>query len=124
MKSNDCLSWGDKYAARHYSEEAWSILEKITGKSKIQGLRLDHVWERKGLRTDILKNGFDPEITKKFVSCVVTKDEHDELSNKPNVEGWARYNGKVIYQLTDQGFYKCSVVDGKLRKNEAMSANI
>ena len=114
-KSNEDLSWGDKYAAQHYSEAAWEILGKTTSKSKLErGLRLDHVWERKGLRKEMLKNGFNRDLIKNFVGCVVIKEEHDELSKKQNIEGWARYNGKVIYKLTDAGFCKCMVVNGEL----------
>ena len=107
---------GDKYACHYYTQKAWKILVKAKNKSALpyKKLRFDHVWERDGLRNDILKNGTSDEIYNKFVGCVVTKTENDKLTkaSKLKLEGWKRYEGKAIfvYCYKKKGTYcKCRV---------------
>jgi hypothetical protein len=115
-KNDDDFLWGDKYAARFFSEKAWNHLNTAKSKCSInRSLRFDHVWERKDLRREILNDVFNPETTKKFIGCVVFGDtEHNELIK--DKEGWARYEGKTIWKIQTGGPCKYRVKNGKLKE--------
>ena len=60
-------------------------------------LRHEHVFERKKLVEEILKNPDNiDKITKKAIACLVTKNEHKKLSEvshkNPKLVGWERYD--------------------------------
>jgi len=115
-QNDDDFLWGDKYAARFYSDDAWKHLNKVSNKSSIKtDLRFDHVWTRCYLQKQILDNEFDDAITKKFIGCVLSNnDEHGKL-NKEKQE-WLRYEGKTIWGIKDLKPVCYLIRDGRLKK--------
>ena len=73
----------------------------------------EHVFERKKLVEEILNNPNDiDKITKKAIACLVTKSEHEKLSEvsrkNPKLVGWKRYDKASIkiYDLKKLREYK------------------
>lgn len=119
-QDEDELPMGEKYAARHYSKKAWSLLNKVKNKSDsaIRELRFDHVWERQELRGKIADGKDLKNVFEEFVGCVVTKKEHHnltKLSKTSKKKGWERYEGKVIYKYCAEKrtYCKYRVTNGK-----------
>lgn len=94
-----------KYKNNRYQSETY-INSSKTDKNRIH----EHVFERKKLTQEIINNPnkIDQIIKEMAIACVVTKDEHDQLTKvsreNPDLEGWKRYKkaGIKAYDLLDR----------------------
>lgn len=90
-----------KYKTRFQSKAALN--------AKKEQLRHDHVFERKSLIENIIDKPEEiDKILTNAIGCIVTKEEHSELTNvsreKPQLEGWQRYieAGIKVFDLKEQ----------------------
>ena len=61
-------------------------------------IQRDHVYKRKQIVQDVLKQKEPLEaILKRVIHCVVTEEEHERLTRVPeNLDGWERYRAAGI----------------------------
>jgi len=85
---------GGKHNQRYISEGV--DLKRKSGDWSIKGLRLEHVYTRKSIISELLACPSDMNsILEKAIGCVVTAEEHDKLPHR-DYFGWDRYKQAKI----------------------------
>jgi hypothetical protein len=91
-----------KYKIRYQSQ-------KVIDDSNAAAIH-EHVYPLVGLIEDILSNrdNFEHILDERAIACIVTKDEHDELTKNdikyPQIKGWKRYvqAGIDVYDFAEK----------------------